>query len=139
MKSWQVFSSASARNHLYEQVLGFFVNMMLYLMSGGIDVKTTVELDTPKEIFELCVSVRKLAENGEYEKCFNMICKIMGQYPHAAQPHNLLGIVLEHCGEHVMAMKHFRVACALDPTYKPALKNILTFGTSRAGGEYAYD
>lgn len=108
-------------------------------MSGGIDVKTTVELNTPKEISELCVSVRKLVGNGEYEKCINMICKVMGQYPHAAQPHNLLGIVLEHCGDHVMAMKHFRVAYTLDPTYKPVLKNIVEFGTSRAGGEYAYD
>lgn len=38
-------------------------------MFGSINVKTAVELKTPKEICELCVSVRKLVENGEYEKC----------------------------------------------------------------------
>ena len=48
----------------------------------------------------------------------------MAENPHCAIPHNLMGILLEKESNHVLAMKHFRAAYALDPTYVPARYNM---------------
>jgi Flp pilus assembly protein TadD len=40
------------------------------------------------------------------------------------QPHNLLGILYEIAGNDDKARKHYRAAYALDPTYKPACRNL---------------
>ena len=42
----------------------------------------------------------------------------------AAEPHNLLGIFFEMKGDDNNARKHYRAAYALDPTYKPACRNL---------------
>ncbi len=42
----------------------------------------------------------------------------------AAEPHNLLGIFFEMKGDDDNARKHYRAAYALDPTYKPACRNL---------------
>lgn len=91
------------------------------------------------EMDTLCTRVRNLVANGEYEGCIEPICKAMEQNPHAPQPHNLLGIVLEKLGDHLTAMKHFRAAWALDPTYTPAFHNLDTYGTFFSHGECAFD
>ena len=72
------------------------------------------------QLQELCSAVRKYDAARDYQKCAVMICKAMGEFSNAPQPHNLFGIVLEKEGDHVLAMKHFRAAYALDPTYTPA-------------------
>lgn len=54
----------------------------------------------------------------------------MGKYPHAPQPHNLYGVVLEYQNKHSEAMKHFRAAQALDPNYRPAKYNLSNYGNS---------
>lgn len=64
--------------------------------------------------------IRRLIENGALVKAEEVAAKAMGEYPHSPEPHNLMGIVLEKENEHVEAMKHFRAAWALDPTYLPA-------------------
>lgn len=87
----------------------------------------------------LCASVRELVSNGEYENSISLICKAMEEHPHAAQPHNLFGIVLEKKGDHTLAMKHFRAAWALDPTYIPASYNLNIYGTFCSGGKCAFD
>lgn len=53
----------------------------------------------------------------------------MSKYPHAPQTHNLMGIILEKKEEHAAAMKHFRAALALDPTYYPAKHNLDMYGS----------
>ena len=68
-----------------------------------------------------------------------MICQAMGQFPNAPQPHNLLGIVMEKEGDHASAMRHFRAAYALDPTYLPARQNLDHYGTFYSRGGCAYD
>lgn len=68
----------------------------------------------------LCDGVRKYAKARDYQKYVTMICKAMGEFPNAPQPHNLLGIVMEKEGDHAGAMRHFRAAYALDSTYLPA-------------------
>lgn len=52
----------------------------------------------------------------------------MSEAPHAPEPHNLMGIILENENDHIGAMKHFRAAWALDPTYLPARFNMEQYG-----------
>ena len=52
----------------------------------------------------------------------------MAADPHSAICHNLMGILMENENEHVLAMKHFRAAYALDSTYIPARLNMEIFG-----------
>ena len=87
----------------------------------------------------LCAAVRKYAAARDYQKCAAMICKAMREFPSAPQPHNLFGIVLEKEGDHVLAMKHFRAAYALDPTYTPARQNLEVYGTFYSCGKCAFD
>ena len=87
----------------------------------------------------LCATVRELIRIQAYEKCKDLICSAMGKYPHAPQPHNLIGILLEKKGDHLAAMKHFRAAWALDPTYIPARQNLDCYGTFFSSGKCAYD
>lgn len=88
---------------------------------------------------QLCASVREFVEKGTPEAVLPSICRAMEEYPHAPQPHNLMGIVLEKTGDHAGAMKHFRAAWALDPGYAPANHNLQTYGTFYSGGGCAYD
>ena len=87
----------------------------------------------------LCDGVRKYVDTRNYQKCVAMICEAMGQFPNAPQPHNLLGIVMEKEGDHAGAMKHFRAAYALDPTYLPARQNLEVYGTFYSCGKCAFD
>ena len=57
----------------------------------------------------------------------------MLQNPHSAIPHNLMGILMEKENNHVLAMKHFRAAYALDPTYIPARYNMEQYGKHDLG------
>ncbi len=92
-----------------------------------------------EELNRLCVTVRELISLRDYEKCESLIRSAMGKYPHAPEPHNLIGILLEKKGDHLTAMKHFRAAWALDPTYIPARQNLDCYGTFYSSGKCAYD
>lgn len=102
-------------------------------------MKTAVTEDRNTQLKNLCSAVQTLVHKGEYETCTRMICEAMEHYPHDPQPHNLMGIVLEHTGNHSQAMKHFRAAWALDPTYRPASQNLDNYGTFYSHGSCAYD
>ena len=95
--------------------------------------------ESKKELNALCTSVRRLVLAGEYRECERLIFDAMGKYPHAAEPHNLIGIVLEKEGDHITAMKHFRAAWALDPAYLPARQNLDSFGIFFSRGNTAFD
>ena len=91
------------------------------------------------ELNALCIEVRKLVGIGDYQKCTGIILSAMSKYPHAPQPHNLLGVLLEKQGDHLAAMKHFRAAWALDAAYIPARQNLERFGTLFYDGTCAFD
>lgn len=93
----------------------------------------------PKELIELCKTVRSLCQKKEYEEGFKLICEYMGEFPSAPHPHNLLGLILEFQGDHASAMNHFRAAWALDSTYLPARYNLETYGTFLSRGACAFD
>lgn len=60
----------------------------------------------------------------EFVKCEQMIRRAMEEEPHSAEPHNLMGVLLEKKGEHSLAMRHFRAAYALDPSCAAARVNL---------------
>lgn len=102
-------------------------------------MKTQELTERKKELTALCHAVKAFADNGEFQKCKTLIFGAAEKYPNAPEPHDLLGIVLEKQGDHPAAMKQFRAAWALDPTYLPARQNLDSFGTFFSHGSYAYD
>ena len=72
----------------------------------------------------ICLEVKQLISLGNFQDAIKIICNFMAKYPNSAIPHNLLGIVYERRGNHILAMKHFRVAWCLEPTYLPARANL---------------
>lgn len=102
-------------------------------------MKTNIENSFVSELDELCATTRELVLEKNYEGCISSICHAMERYPHAPEPHNLMGIVMEKMGDHVSAMKHFRAAWALDPTYMPANHNLNVYGTFFSNGRCAFD
>jgi Flp pilus assembly protein TadD len=68
-----------------------------------------------------------------------LLVKAIGKYPHAPEPHNLMGIWLERNRNHILAMKHFRAAWSLDPTYLPARHNLELYGTFSPKGHCAFE
>lgn len=102
-------------------------------------MKQRNESEAKQELTALCATVRKLVEQKDYQKCEMLIKKAAGQYIHAPEPHNLLGLLLEAQGDHLTAMKHFRVARVLDPAYLPARQNLDCFGSYYPNEKWAYD
>lgn len=102
-------------------------------------MKKQLEHSYAEELHRLCATVKELALEEKYEQSIPQICNAMQKYPHDPIPHNLMGIIMEHMGDHKGAMKHFRAAWALDPTYRPANHNLHTYGTFFSGGGCAFD
>ena len=59
----------------------------------------------------------------------SVAAKAMADAPHEAQPHKLMGIIMERENDHRQDMKHFRAAWALDPTFIPARVNMERYGS----------
>ena len=102
-------------------------------------MKNKMDPEQLKELQILCTTVKKLISQHEMQESEKIITAAMSQYPHAAQPHNLMGILLEEQQEHSTAMKHFRAAWSLDPTYTPASENLSRFGNLYSTKKYAFD
>lgn len=58
----------------------------------------------------------------------NKAAQAIKQNPNSPVPQNLMGIILEKENKHVQAIKYFRAAYALDPTYIPARFNMEQYG-----------
>lgn len=81
-----------------------------------------------EEMLHLCGRVRSYLKDRDYSRCREEISYAMYLYPHLPEPHNLMGLLLEREHDHAGAMRHFRAAYALDPTYLPARENMQEFG-----------
>lgn len=92
-----------------------------------------------EELKFVCQRVRELVELREYDACNQLLGTVMGQFPHAPEPHNLYGMLLEQEGNHVAAMKHFRASWDLDPTYLPARYNLEQYSNFFERKRGAYD
>ncbi|MGI6161510.1 MAG: hypothetical protein ACOYJD_05700 [Christensenellales bacterium] len=91
------------------------------------------------DLSQLCTRVRSLIKDRNYSECTRSISDAMRDYPHAPHPHNLMGILMEEQGNHVAAMKHFRAAWALDPSYLPCRINLERYGSLFNHGTRAFD
>jgi tetratricopeptide (TPR) repeat protein len=68
-------------------------------------------------------AVKALLEK-DYDTAQEYVKHAMIENYHAPEVHNLFGILAEFKGDLSLAGKHFRAAYALDPTYKPASRNL---------------
>ena len=88
-----------------------------------------------KAAFEKCIQMAinalKSREYGEAEKRIKQAMLIQ---PHSANVHNLYGILEECLKDYSLANKHYRAACALDPTFRPSIRNL-----ERVTNFYAYN
>lgn len=93
--------------------------------------KNTLEImrdSVSERLYRLSKVVKVLVKRGKLDEAKKLVLSQMVKYPDSAEPHNLLGIIEEYRNNHILAMKHFRDACDLDPTYAPARLNIEVFG-----------
>ena len=79
------------------------------------------------ELVNLCNRVKEYLGRGKYKECMQDICYSMYLYPDAPEPHNLMGILLKKQKNHTGAIKHFRAALDLDPSYLPARENMMDY------------
>lgn len=60
----------------------------------------------------------------KFEKAIELLKKAISKESEKPEPFNLLGVIYELRGNHPEAMKMYRTALSLDPTYKPADENL---------------
>ncbi len=87
----------------------------------------------------LCDSFRDLSGKLNYPACERLLRSAMAEDPHSPVPHNLMGVLLEYQNDHLAAMKHFRAAWALEPTYLPARLNLEHYSSLTLRGPYLID
>lgn len=63
-------------------------------------------------------------QQREYDQAIAQVKQAIGQDPSSAVAFNLLGELLELIGDRLEALKNYRVALDLEPTYEPALANL---------------
>ncbi|MGB3765524.1 MAG: response regulator [Phormidesmis sp.] len=69
-------------------------------------------------------SAREMAASGKYEDAIALAKQCIGSHPESAAGFNLLGELLEVGGDQAEALKNYRVALDLDPTFKIASDNL---------------
>ena len=84
---------------------------------------------TSTELVNLCERVKEDISRNAYKECMEEICYAMYLHPDAPEPHNLMGILMKKQKNHIGAMKHFRAALDLDPTYLPAKENMMDYAS----------
>lgn len=72
----------------------------------------------------LTAQVEALLHHGDYARCAQLLRAAMYARPDAAQPHNLMGVMLEYQHRYADAMKHYRAALALEPELPAAKHNL---------------
>lgn len=91
-----------------------------------------------KKLYELCVKVKKEIKKGNDKEAYRDITDAMKNYPDSGVPNNLYGILEEYRLHHFSAMKHFRAAWALDPTFLPARWNMDVYGSGKQAEKCAF-
>lgn len=87
-----------------------------------------VTMEEREHLSEISNELYSLIMNKAFDECENRINKAIGDFPHAPHPHNLMGILLEATGDKHGAMKHYRAAIALEPSFRPARANLYSNG-----------
>ena len=76
------------------------------------------------ELTKHCINDRYFEAAAEHAR------RAIGADPTRPEAFNLLGVLFELAGNHEAAMKQYRVAIDLDPTYRPAWQNLNRPGLS---------
>lgn len=63
-------------------------------------------------------------KSNQKEEAYKIIIDALNAHPNSPEPQNLLGIWNEMNGNVDLARRHYRAAYALDPSYKPASRNL---------------
>ncbi len=95
-----------------------------------------------EELVDLIANAKDMINRREFDACEALLATAMFQSPHSPVPHNLMGLLLEHRRRHEDAMKHFRAANALDPSYGPSrwnLEGFAAFYRTRAEAYFSSD
>jgi FixJ family two-component response regulator len=67
---------------------------------------------------------KKSVTDRHFDAAAEHVRKAISLDPGRAEAFNLLGAVMEICGDRVEAQKNYRAALSLDPSYKPAISNL---------------
>lgn len=86
-------------------------------------------MDKMNTFEDYIASAKRTLKAGDYLLAEEKIKKAMIENPHSPMVHNLYGILEELLKEDNLAHKHYLVANALDPAYKPAMRNLERIST----------
>lgn len=92
-------------------------------------MKRAMHMEKTGELAALCQSAKRLITKGKYQEGRLLVGEMLQRFPEAPEPHNLLGLLWEREGDERAAMRHFRAAWALDPSYLPARYNMERLGS----------
>jgi len=67
---------------------------------------------------------KKYINSQQFNNAFNYVKKALSLEPANPEAFNILGLFYEIKGDILSAQKNYRAALALDPTYRPARKNL---------------
>ncbi|MCC5895243.1 MAG: hypothetical protein JJU16_07245 [Alkalibacterium sp.] len=100
-------------------------------------MKDLITREDREQLESFSFDIYTLVLKKEYDECMEKITAALCAYPHAPHPHNLMGILLEANGDKHGAMKHYRAAIALEPSFRPARENLYRNGDlSRQSSDY---
>lgn len=85
-----------------------------------------IEPVSPREAdYETCIELgKKMINRREFERAQEYLEQSLTRDTSAPEPFNLLGVIQEMRGETTEALKKYRAALGLDPTYSPAQENM---------------
>lgn len=90
-----------------------------------IERQGLVEEEPESADYESCIELaKKMINKKKFDRAENYLDSALAKDPSTPEPFNLLGVILEMKGETTEALKKYRAALALDPSYKPAEQNI---------------
>jgi len=75
--------------------------------------------------FEECLEyAKRLITEQKWDDADGYLRKAITMEPRKPEPYNLIGVMLEMQGDKIEALKMYRAALGVDPTYPPAKANI---------------
>jgi DNA-binding NtrC family response regulator len=83
-----------------------------------LEATQAADYESHVELIRRCMNERHFEAAAEHAR------QAIGADPSRPEAFNLLGVLYELAGNHEQAMKQYRVAVDLDPTYPPAWQNL---------------
>jgi DNA-binding NtrC family response regulator len=97
-----------------------------------LDEREATDYASVMELAKRCVA------DGHTDAAIEHVRKAISIDPSRAEAFNFLGALLEIKGDHHEALKQYRAAVSLDPTYEPARQNLYRSKTWAKGGRVVF-